>query len=246
MVFNFLKNLSKGNLLYYPGCLSRFVATDIADNYRKILKDKGFEYIELEGEEVCCGSPVLKAGYRKDFEVLARKNLSVFEEYGVKTIVTSCPACSFILGVKYREILGDEWSLEVKHIVELLVDGSSDSKKSETFGTGKKNCGSVTYHDPCHLGKQRGIYEQPRFLIQEAGYRIKEMDFSGKNSFCCGGGGGLKSNNKELSNKIAQKRLEQARETGVDKLVTCCPLCYLHFRENAKKLKILELSEIII
>ena len=85
-----------GNTLYYPGCLTKFVAKDLKENYKKILRSLGIDFIELAEIEVCCGSPVLKAGYADDFKNLAEKNLKIFKEHSVKKIITNCPACFLV------------------------------------------------------------------------------------------------------------------------------------------------------
>ena len=104
----------------------------------------------------------------------------------------------------------------------------------------------ATYHDPCHLGRILKIYDKPRKIIEKAGYCLKEMDLSKNKSFCCGGGGGMKSNYPELSNEIAKDRIEQAQKIGVDELITSCPMCYVNLKENSKSIKVKEISEIII
>lgn len=234
---NLLKKFIHLNVLYYPGCLTRFVATDLLENYRKIFKsyairDLSIDFIELE-EANCCGSPVLKAGYTKDFKDLAKKNLRMFKEYSVGMIVTSCPACAATLREEYKRVLGDDWDIEVKHMLEVIDVNEQEDPR-----------GIVTYHDPCHLGKKLGIYDQPREVIKKLGYEIKEMDLNRKNSFCCGGGGGLSANNPELSSEIAKKRLSMAKEIKVPKLVTSCPLCYLHLKDNSKDIDVVEISQL--
>ncbi len=219
------KKMFKGNTLYYPGCLSKFVAKDLVENYRRILREAGLDFIELADIEVCCGSPALKAGYAGDFKKLAEKNLQVFKEHSVDKIVTHCPACFMIFKKEYPKVLGEKWDIEVVHATEVL---SQKVKKSES------QKGAITYHDPCHLGRQMGIYDEPREVLKSLGYEIKEMDLSRKESFCCGGGGGVQSNESELANKIAKDRIAMAKKTGAKVLVTPCPLCYMHLKNNSE------------
>ena len=96
------------NTLYYPGCLTKFVAKDLKEKYEKILRKFGIDFIELSELEKCCGSPALKAGYPEDFKKLAQENLKIFKEHVVKKIVTNCPACFMILKKYYKEALGDK------------------------------------------------------------------------------------------------------------------------------------------
>jgi len=231
------KKIFKGNTLYYPGCLSKFVAKDLVENYRRILREAGFDFIELADLEVCCGSPALKAGYNEDFKKLAEKNLQVFKDHSVGRIITHCPACFMIFKKYYPEVLGGKWDIEVLHATEVL---SQKVRKSES----KK--GTVTYHDPCHLGRPMGVYDPPREVIKSLGYEIKEMELNKNQSFCCGGGGGVQSNELDLANKIAKDRIKMAKKTGAKVLVTPCPLCYMHLKNNAdgEEIDVKELSHL--
>ncbi len=226
-----------GNILYYPGCLTKFVARDLKEKYEKILKNLGIDFIELEEIEMCCGSPALKAGYFDDFKNLAEKNLKIFKEHSVKKIITNCPACFMILKKYYKETLNEKWDIEVEHITQTIK-----SKIKSQASNSKKE--KITFHDPCHLGRQMGVYEEPREIIKSLGYEILEMDLNRKESFCCGAGGGVKTNEPELANQIAQDRIKQAKKTQAEVLCTACPLCYLHLKENAKDIKVKEISEL--
>lgn len=228
-----------GNILYYPGCLTKFAAKDLKEKYEKILRTLGIDFIELAEIEKCCGSPALKAGYIEDFKKLAEENLKIFKEHSVKKIITNCPACFMILKKEYKKVLGDKWNIEIEHITQTIA-----KKDLRLFKNKDLREKTVTFHDPCHLGRQMGVYEEPREIIKKLGYEIVEMQLTKSGSFCCGGGGGTKTNEPELANKIAKDRIEQAKKTGAPILVTCCPLCYLHLKENAKDIEVKELSEL--
>lgn len=235
------KKIFKGNTLYYPGCLSKFVAKELVENYRRILREAGLDFIELADLEVCCGSPALKAGYADDFKKLAEKNLQVFKDHSVGKIVTHCPACFMIFKKEYPKVLGEKWGIEVMHATEILSKSKIKNPKSKIQNP------IVTYHDPCHLGRQMGVYEPPREVLKSQGYEIKEMDLSRKESFCCGGGGGVQSNESELANKIAKDRIAMAKKTGAKVLVTPCPLCYMHLKKNSEgeDIEVKELSHLM-
>ena len=142
-----------------------------------------------------------------------------------------------ILKKHYKEVLGERWDIEVEHITQTIFKSQKSKAKSQKFE-------KVTYHDPCHLGRQMGVYEEPREIIKNLGYEILEMELNRGESFCCGGGGGVKSNEPELANKIAKDRLSQAKKTGAKIICTACPLCYLHLKENSQDLEVKELSEL--
>lgn len=231
------KKLFAGNTLYYPGCLTKFACKDTMEKYKKILSAEGIDFIMLKDKELCCGSPVKNAGAKKVFEDLARKNLKVFKDHGVDRIISNCPSCTMVLRNDYKDILGDEWNFEVQHISEVIDRSLSKLKKVEK---GKK----ATFHDPCHLGRALGIFDQPRDVIRAAGYEVVEMEYSREKSACCGAGGGVKGNESELSNRIGTDRTLQAKESGADILITNCPMCFKQLEENAGKMKVVELCDL--
>jgi heterodisulfide reductase subunit D len=231
-----IKNIFAGaNTLYYPGCITKFVYKNLHKNYKIILNEIGIDYIELKNLEHCCGSPVINAGYKKDYEKLINHNKKIFTQSSVKKIITNCPACYKTLKENYPEI-------EIKHISETIFDAIKNKKLNIKNLKNEK----ITYHDPCHLGRHSGIYEEPRVILKNLGYKIIEMEKNRKDSLCCGAGAGLQNNHKEISNKIAKIRIKQAQETKTKKLITACPMCYHQLKKNSPKLKVIELSEVII
>jgi Fe-S oxidoreductase len=234
-------NFFTGNILYYPGCLTKFVAKNLKEKYEKILRKLSIDFIELAELEKCCGSPALKAGYAEDFKKLAEENLKIFKEHSIKKIITNCPACAMTFKIEYPKVLGKKWDIEVKHISEII---NAKFKRQNAKSNFKVKNEKIAYHDPCHLGRGMGIYEEPREIIKKLGYEISEMELSKNESFCCGAGGGVKSNEPELANKIGKDRIEQAKKTGASALCTNCPLCYLHLKENAKDITVKELIEL--
>lgn len=234
----FLNKLFPGNTLYYPGCLTKFVAKDLIENYKKILEWEGIDFIMLKDKEVCCGSPIKNAGNKEVFRELARRNEEIFRAHGIKRIVSNCPGCVATFKKDYAKILSNLWQVEVFHITEIINKSLTKLKK---VNSGTK----ATYHDPCHLGRRLGIYEQPRKIIQAAGYDLVEMELNKADSFCCGGGGGVSSNNKELARQIAQDRIEQAAQTEAQTLITACPMCSLHLKNNqGEKIKVIDISQL--
>ncbi|MBN2095091.1 MAG: (Fe-S)-binding protein [Candidatus Aenigmarchaeota archaeon] len=243
MKVNLLRKLRGGNTLYYEGCLTKAAARDIGLNYRILLKKAGIEFIELFDKEICCASPLISCGKGEEAEKLMQKNLELFKSRSVRKIIASCPGCSKVFSVDYPKILGDAWDIEVEHISHTLSraigEGKLDVKKLKTYK------GTVTFHDPCHLGRYSGVYEEPRKVLEAAGCRIKEMKLTRERALCCGGGAGVRSNHEILSSSIAKERAGMAKETGAGVLVTCCPMCYLNLKENAGGLKVVELSQVL-
>lgn len=230
-------NLFGGNILYYPGCLTKFVARDLQENYKKILNKIGIDFIMLKDFEACCGNPLINAGHEKEAKEIAEKNLKLFKERGVKKIITSCPACFHMFNTTYPKLL-TKWDIKAEHITQTIAKAIRENKiKAKNIDT------SITYHDPCHLGRYEGIYEEPREIVKNFG-ELKEMKLSKNYSFCCGGGSGVKSNQPELSNSIAKERIRMAKETKAKILCTSCPMCYLNLKENSTGINVKELSQL--
>jgi len=241
MLKRWLERLAGSNTLYYPGCVTRYALPEVERRYEELLRHARVDFIVLPGETLCCGSPVKRAGYAADFEELKAKNLRLFARFSVRKIITNCPGC--------YHTLKHDYGLEAYHVTQVLAD-----RLSGTAGQGDKEIGRqgdspplspspclpITYHDPCHLGRWSGIYDEPRQLLASAGWTVTELPDNREHSLCCGAGGGLKSNFPDLANAIAQQRMSQV-ENG--RLCTACPLCYAHFKENASGVEVLELSE---
>jgi len=225
-IFNKIKEIfTFGNILYYPGCLTRFAVPELEKKYKKILDRIGIDYIEIP-EFYCCGSPVLNAGYDADFQNLIEKNRKVFKKYSIKKIITGCPSCHYIFKKFYN--------IKVEHILKTISDNLD--KIPTDYDE------EITYHDPCHLGRKSGMYEMPRQILEKMGFTLVEMKDNREHSLCCGAGGGLRTNAPKLSNKIAKIRLKQVK---TKKLVTTCALCYRHLKDNAKGIEVYELAQLI-
>jgi Fe-S oxidoreductase len=225
-----------GNVLYYPGCMMKFVTKEQNENYKKILRAIGIDFIQLE-DLACCGSPVAKAGYEEDFNALAKRNFELLKRHSVKEIISPCPACVHTIS-GYRELI-KEFDIDVKNAIEVIYSRAKlKAKKRE----------KVTFHDPCHLGRYQGIYEIPRKILQRLGYEIIEMQHNRDLSLCCGAGGGFRANFKKLSMAIAKKRIEEAAQTGSKILITSCPLCYYQLKEAGEKegIEVHEISDILV
>ena len=217
----------KGNVLFYPGCLTKHVLNAELENYKNILNRLRVDFIMLP-DELCCGSPALNAGYETDARKLARKNMELFKQHSVKKIITNCPACFKVFSQDYGEMMPD-WDIKTEHIVFTILNALEKGQKAIV----KKNNERITYHDPCHLGRHAGIYEEPRLILELLGYEIAEMQNNRENAFCCGGGAGLKANNPELAEKVAKRVIKQAKDAGISKIITTCPLCFAHLTESS-------------
>lgn len=231
----------RGELLYFPGCATSYDRPEIARSLVKILKKAGIEVAYLGEKEVCCGIPQIWNGKFESAKALLQENGKMFEEAGVRTILTSCPDCYNAFQNHYPEILGKQ-PFKVIHITELLLDLLNEGKIPFQEQIKKR----VTYHDPCRLGREAGIFEPPREILRRIpGIELVEMRRNRENAWCCGGGGVVNLVYPKLSIKIAKDRVQEAIETGAETLITCCPLCYRQFDARLWERKI-DLKELIV
>ncbi len=220
-----------GNTLYYPGCLTHFTLPEIEEAYKKILSRLGISFIMIP-EINCCGSPVLNAGYKQEFEELKQKNLKILGEYGISRIITNCPACYHFLKKYYN--------LNAEHITQTLFRNIDKIRNVNL----KDEVRKISYHDPCHLGRWSNVYEEPRAVLSRAGFKVEEFDKHHEQAMCCGAGGGVASNFPETASKVARIRLKQCH---TDEVVTSCPLCYRNLKNNSiNGIEVLELGQLML
>jgi len=221
----------KGKTLYYPGCLTKGVLTEQFENYKEIFNKLGIDFVMLSDSEVCCGLPVLNAGYKKDARKLAKKNFDLFKKNGITKILTNCPSCYHTFKEVYPTLVR-EWDLEVEHATVAILNGLK--KKRIRFKGLDEDREVVAYHDPCHLGRYSGIYEEPREVIKLLGGKIIEGKMNRENAYCCGGGGGVRANFPELAKDIAKLKVKHiSKEVG--KIISPCGLCYSNIKSASDK-----------
>ncbi|HDR53281.1 MAG TPA: (Fe-S)-binding protein [archaeon] len=226
---NFRKLLG-GNTLLYRGCMLRGNYEELSDNYEELLRKGGVKFVVLENE-LCCGSPIRNAG--EDWKEQARKVNEWLKEHGIVKIVTPCPACFHTFRTLYREALPD-WDVEVVHASQVLAELV---KKGKLKARAEKDV--MVFHDPCHLGRAEGVYDEPRQIVRAAG-KLEEMEFGKELSQCCGGGGGMPNNQPELARKMAKKRIKEA---GGRCVITACPMCYHMLKGQGKTRELSQLFE---
>jgi len=226
--------------LYFVGCYLSYdprmkrVATATA----AILKQAGVKFGILGDKESCCGESIRKTGSEEVFKNLARQNIKTFVDNGVKKIIVSSPHCYHTFKNEYPEFMVH---FEVVHINQYLLELISDGRL-ELKGDFPKR---VTYHDPCYLGRHNGVYDEPREVVKKVpGLELVEMEAHGKNSLCCGGGGGRIWMDTPKEERFSDIRLEQANKTGAQILATSCPYCITNFEESRLNLEFEEVIEV--
>lgn len=243
------KNKNNYQLAYFPGCTVDSMVSrnypEIARSFVALLNNSEVEFGVVR-DGWCCGYPQMVSGQNRVFETLARNNLKAMKEIGVRKLVLTCPACYLMFKQVYPEVLGDDWDVEVVHGVDLLAELIIKGELKLKVPIKKV----VTWHDPCELGRKSGIYDPPRQIINSIpGLELREMPRNRENAECCGGGGGVKTSNADLSIRIALDRLREAEETGADELITMCPLCEWNFddaiKRSSSQLKVNDLTMLV-
>jgi Fe-S oxidoreductase len=225
-----LFGFGKGKTLYYPGCLTKGVLKEQFENYKEIFNRLGIDYVLIE-DDVCCGLPVMNAGHKKDARKLAQKNFDVFRKHGITRIVTNCPSCYHTFKEVYPSLVRD-WDVEVEHATVVILNALK--RKRVRFRGSDDDREVVAYHDPCHLGRYSGIYEEPREVIEILGGKVFEFKFNRENAYCCGGGGGVRANFPEIAKAVAKKKASFVPE-NVGKVISPCGLCYANIKSATEK-----------
>jgi Fe-S oxidoreductase len=245
-----LKDLSKGDraeFLLFVGCTPSFDSRtqEIAKALVFNLWEAGVDFGILGNEEQCCGNEIRRIGELGLFEELVDANLKRFEEHGIKRIVTSCPHGFNVFKNEYPE-----GRFDVIHSTQLLARCLEEEKLSFKREINKV----VTFHDPCFLGKQNGVFDDPRNLLRAIpGLTLKDLDRSRERSLCCEGGGGRMwvEASSESGPRLAEIRVRDAVELGAEILVTACPLCVLTLEDALKTsgheetLKVMDVNELL-
>jgi heterodisulfide reductase subunit D len=228
-------------VVYFVGCTSSYRNPEIAEAVLKILDKANVNYTILD-DEWCCGSPILRTGYKKETEEVMKHNQSAINSLKAKTIITSCAGCCKTLKQDYPA-QGFPLDAEVLHASE-YIQRLIDDKKIKLDKRVEK---LVTYHDPCHLGRHSEIYDAPRNLLEQIpGVELVEMEFNRENAHCCGSGGGMEATYPEIANAAGSRRIEEAKETGAEILITACPFCKRQLiKVSGNGIKICDITELI-
>lgn len=228
---------------YFVGCTSSYREQNIAIATSEILTSLRVDFRILKDER-CCGSPLYMTGQKEKAREQAKKNISIFKEGGIEKIITSCAGCYRTFKEIYPEKFGLNHGIEIIHLSEFLLKKLNNGE----FKFNKNINMKITYHDPCHLGRHMGKYKQPRDLLtQIPGIELIEMTRNRQNAWCCGSGGGVRSAFKELSSFTAKERIEEAKKTTAEAIVSCCPFCLNQFKNNIinKEINALDISELV-
>lgn len=240
----------KAEYLFWVGCAGAF-----DDRYKKvtgafarILTHLDVSFAVLGKEETCTGDPARRAGNEMLYQMQALQNIETFKAYEVKKIITICPHCFNIFKNDYPDLGAD---FEVISYVELLDRFIKEGKLKLDAARLKEF--TVTYHDPCYLGRANDIYEEPRSVIKSVAPNYVEMDRNRSFALCCGAGGAQMFKEAEKGDKeIFIERIEDALKTEANVIATSCPFCMtmmtdgLKYKNREDDVKNYDIAELIV
>jgi len=216
--------------LFFVGCIRSFDDRNkkVTQAMIKILNHLGVKFAILGLEEGCCGDPARRVGNEYLYQTLAQANIDIFQKYNIKRILTSCPHCYNTFKNEYPQL---GFSSEVLHHTTFLWE----SLKKGQLKLTENRIKTITYHDPCYLGRYNDIFEPPRNILRSLPHMdVREMKRSRADSLCCGGGGGWMWMDEKIGKRINIERLEDALATSCEGVATACPFCVTMFNDAIK------------
>ncbi len=219
----------EAELLWWVGCAP---ATDpraqkTAQAFARVLNAAGVNFAVLGQEERCTGDSARRSGNEYLFFELASANVETLNAVSPKRIVATCPHCLHTLKNEYPAFGGEYQVVHHTELIQELIEGGRLELDQVE--------GGVTFHDPCYLGRQNGVLEAPRQVLQDQGLTLIEMGRSGRDSFCCGAGGAqMWKEEEEGTGRVSAARLAEARATGQETLAVGCPFCMIMLEDAAQ------------
>lgn len=210
--------------LYYPGCNANYNGPKIIRTMKAIFSKLKIDFHVVD-EDACCGYPLYETGQMKDMKDAADRTLAIIKKYNPRVIITACPGCLNAFKNIYPEI-GFSHGLKFMDVSEFLLP-LLEKKLSSLNKT-------ITWHDPCVLGRHLGIYEEPRKLIKMIPeINFTEMKLHHERAKCCGASLAMVPRMNEMSLQVAMDRINEVKEIGAEEIITSCPACYSNLKRSA-------------
>jgi heterodisulfide reductase subunit D len=239
----------KPEYLFWVGCAGAF-----DDRYRKvvraftkILTHLKISYAVLGKEETCTGDPARRAGNEMLFQMQALQIIEIFKMYEIKKIITICPHCFNIFKNEYPDLGGKYEVINYLQFLNMNIENGNLIIDADSL----KNI-SITYHDPCYLGRANDIYDEPRAILKKLTGKLVEMDRSKSFALFCGAGGAQMFKEAEKGDKeIFIERTEDALKTEANVIATACPFCMtmltdgLKYKNRENEIRNLDIAELI-
>jgi heterodisulfide reductase subunit D len=244
-------------VVYFVGCVSSFSprSFSIPRAITEIFKRVDVDFTLLGEDEWCCGFPLLSSGMTGAVKSLALHNIEMVIKKGAKLLVTSCPSCFHTWAHEYAELTGVKPDFEIMHVSQYLLKLIQNGKIRLNDISANQAGIKVTYHDPCDLGRNSGIFEEPRLVIKSIpGIELIELGTNRLQANCCGGGGNIESLNPALSSKIADSKTDEIFATKAEIAVSACQQCERTMNTAIKrkkgeidyKVKVMDIAELVL
>jgi heterodisulfide reductase subunit D len=239
----------KPEFLFWVGCAGAFDDRykKVVRAFAKILTHLDVSFAVLGKEETCTGDPARRAGNEMLFQMQALQVIETFRLYDVKNIITICPHCFNVLKNEYPDLGG---KYEVINYLQFM--GRMIEEGKLMIDPASLNNISVTYHDPCYLGRSNEIYDEPRSILKKLTGNLVEMHRNKSFALCCGAGGAQMFKEAEKGDKeVFIERTEDALKTNAKIIATACPFCMtmltdgLKYKNKEQEIKNLDIAELI-